>query len=360
MTPSIRVGLALSGGGFRATAFGLGCLRALHDAGVLPKVTVVSGISGGSLLAALWAYGPTRFDEFDEQVVALLRRGLQLRLATGTVAPGRLIRRAGDLVAAAAPRGRERASRNRTDVLAAALANRAFGDRDLSDVSHPGLATVLSATDLITGRAVRFGSSGSSSWMYGRIVEPIRVAEAVAASAAFPLLLPAVQRTYTFERDGQTQRHRVALTDGGVYDNLGLSVLESGRNRSFTRHVYPVDYVIASDAGRQEPGESNARVLPFRLKRSFDITYRRTQDGARGRLHTEVGRGRFQGVVHVYLGQRDDKLPMPAPGLVPLQRVNDYPTNFKAMSSEDLRAVTTRGEQLTRLLLEHYTPALLG
>ena len=50
-----RVGLALSGGGFRATAFGLGCLRALHDTGVLSKVTVVSGISGGSLLAALWA-----------------------------------------------------------------------------------------------------------------------------------------------------------------------------------------------------------------------------------------------------------------------------------------------------------------
>ena len=33
-----RVGLAFSGGGFRATAFGLGALRALHDRRVLPDV----------------------------------------------------------------------------------------------------------------------------------------------------------------------------------------------------------------------------------------------------------------------------------------------------------------------------------
>jgi hypothetical protein len=51
---------------------------------------------------------------------------------------------------------------------------------------------------------------------------------------------------------------------------------------------------------------------------------------------------------------------MPAPGLVPLERVNGYPTHFKAMKVEDLSAVTTRGEQLTRLLLQLYTPALLG
>ena len=56
-----RIGLALSGGGFRATAFGLGCLRALHDTDLLRHVAVVSGISGGSLLTAMWAYGPADF-----------------------------------------------------------------------------------------------------------------------------------------------------------------------------------------------------------------------------------------------------------------------------------------------------------
>lgn len=355
-----RVGLALSGGGFRATAFGLGCLRALHDTGVLDKVTVVSGISGGSLLAALWAYGPSDFHEFDNQVVELLRRGLQLELTARALSPVRLGRRSLDLVAAVRPGSRGRPSRNRTDTLAALLADRAFGTKLLSEVTHPGLSTVLSATDLITSRAVRFGSDFSACSKYGRIVEPIRVADAVAASAAFPLLLPAVQRTYTFERQGQHQEQRVALTDGGVYDNLGLSVLEPGRNPSFSDHVYELDYIVACDAGRQEPGRSKARVWPFRMKRSFDITYRKTQDGARARLHAAGATGQIRGFVLAYLGMLDRRLPMPAPGLIPIDRVNEYGTNFKAMTDDDLRAVTSRGEQLTRLLLHHYTPELLA
>jgi len=56
---------------------------------------------------------------------------------------------------------------------------------------------------------------------------------------------------------------------------------------------------------------------------------------------------------------RDDRLPMPIPGLVPMSRVNDYPTNLAAMKEDDLRAISNRGEQLTRALLAHYCPQLL-
>jgi NTE family protein len=139
------------------------------------------------LLAALWAYGPPRFDAFDAGVEALLRRGLQAELVTRTVSPLRLARRGGQLLSTPLHGGRGRPSTNRTDVLADRLSARAFGGKQLPDVTHPGLSTVLSATDLITGRAVRFGSDQSSSSFHGRIVEPVRVAEAVAASAAFPL-----------------------------------------------------------------------------------------------------------------------------------------------------------------------------
>src|SRR5258708_37620447 len=69
------IGLALSGGGSRAAAFHLGCLRALHDRGLLPRVQVISGVSGGALLAALYAYGPPSFDEFDAMATEFLRRG---------------------------------------------------------------------------------------------------------------------------------------------------------------------------------------------------------------------------------------------------------------------------------------------
>ena len=50
----LRIGVALSGGGYRATLHALGALRALHDAGFLDQVEVVSGVSGGALTAALF------------------------------------------------------------------------------------------------------------------------------------------------------------------------------------------------------------------------------------------------------------------------------------------------------------------
>jgi len=57
-TASIRdvIGLALSGGGFRATAFHLGVLKRLRELGLLDRITHLSGVSGGSIAAAHWTY----------------------------------------------------------------------------------------------------------------------------------------------------------------------------------------------------------------------------------------------------------------------------------------------------------------
>jgi predicted acylesterase/phospholipase RssA len=48
------IGLALSGGGFRAAAFHLGVLRRLRELGVLGQIRVLSTVSGGSIVGALW------------------------------------------------------------------------------------------------------------------------------------------------------------------------------------------------------------------------------------------------------------------------------------------------------------------
>lgn len=346
-TDGPQIGLALSGGGFRATAFGLGSLRALHDRGILSQVSVVSGISGGSLLAAMWAYGPSDFDEFDATVVEVMRDGLQMEIARRLLVPAR-------------HNGTRRTfAKGLTEALIRAFAARPFGARTMDEVTHPGLATVLSATDLTTTNAVRFGSEASSCSPYGRIQEPVAVAEAVAASAAFPILLPALKRRFTFERrDGTTEQHDVALTDGGVYDNLGLSVLLPGRLRQFTAHAYELDYVIAVDAGRGRPRKVTPNVLPLRLSRSFDITYAKTQDGSRARLNAEAKYGSLHGFVHPYLAMPDHRLPRPLADLVPRSDVVDYPTNFVAVDAEDLQRLTQRGEQLTRVLLAHYCPEL--
>ena len=69
------IGLALSGGGSRAIAFHLGCLRALHDRSVLKRIRVISGVSGGAVIAAMYAYSNEDFAQFDARVVTTLRAG---------------------------------------------------------------------------------------------------------------------------------------------------------------------------------------------------------------------------------------------------------------------------------------------
>ena len=49
-----KIGLALSGGGFRASIFHLGVIRRLEELGIMPFVSVISSVSGGSIIAAYY------------------------------------------------------------------------------------------------------------------------------------------------------------------------------------------------------------------------------------------------------------------------------------------------------------------
>jgi predicted acylesterase/phospholipase RssA len=53
--PTKRIGLALSGGGFRASIFHLGVIRHLDELHAMKDVNVISAVSGGSVLAAFYA-----------------------------------------------------------------------------------------------------------------------------------------------------------------------------------------------------------------------------------------------------------------------------------------------------------------
>jgi len=52
--PEHRIGLALSGGGFRASLFHLGVIRRLEELGIMEDVSIVSAVSGGSIVAAFY------------------------------------------------------------------------------------------------------------------------------------------------------------------------------------------------------------------------------------------------------------------------------------------------------------------
>src|SRR5690242_16413769 len=71
-----RIGLTLSGGGCRAIAFHLGCLRALKHLGLLDRVLVLSTVSGGSVIGACFHAHGGDFESFEAKVRAVLTKGL--------------------------------------------------------------------------------------------------------------------------------------------------------------------------------------------------------------------------------------------------------------------------------------------
>ncbi len=58
MTTETKIGLAVSGGGYRATLYALGALWRLNEFGLLPKLRTITSVSGGSVttgyLAVKW------------------------------------------------------------------------------------------------------------------------------------------------------------------------------------------------------------------------------------------------------------------------------------------------------------------
>jgi len=63
-----KIGVALSGGGSRAIAFHLGCLRTLHAQGILQRSRVIATVSGGSVIGAMYACHEGTFFEFEDRV----------------------------------------------------------------------------------------------------------------------------------------------------------------------------------------------------------------------------------------------------------------------------------------------------
>jgi NTE family protein len=218
------IGLALSGGGSRAIAFHLGCLRALNDLGLLDQIEVLSTISGGSVIGAYYAYTPTKsFDEFEHDVRRFLRSGFQKKIATGLINPATFVSCLAGFFTGGAGVGRFKSI---TDVFSHVLDREVFNHARMRSALRNHLENVvIGACDLRTGSAFRFGNDRAGSWRLGEMVDGnINVALAVAASAAYPLFLPALGRRLTFTKNGNDSAHDVLLTDGGVYDNLGVQV----------------------------------------------------------------------------------------------------------------------------------------
>ena len=222
-----RKGLALclSGGGYRASLFHLGALRRLNELGVLARLDTVSGVSGGSILAAFLAkrvdpwpeQGP--IPDFDKRVEEPFRDFTRKNIRTAWVRKRLLPWKWADSTVAV----ESLVDRYRHDVNDTLLA-------ELPD--RPRF--VFSATDMAFGVNWTCGKQGVGSYEAGWQEPPPdwHTARAVAASSCFPPVFdpmpiglePSKLKNGDFpegdERDSLIRGLR--LSDGGVYDNLGL------------------------------------------------------------------------------------------------------------------------------------------
>lgn len=229
----------------------------------------------------------------------------------------------------------------------------------MNSVSRRELSVVINAAELRTETAFRYGSVESGCWRYGKLTETPRIATAVAASAAFPAFLPALDHYLKFTKNGVEKKHRVIITDGGVFDNLGVSCMLPGRSSEFSTNAFPVDFIIACDAGQGMA--SGARRPTFWMSRMLATVitiHRRTQTLTQNMLHRMAASGEIQGFLMPYLGQQDKALPIRPTDLITRDQVFDYPTNFNPMSKENIGKLSKRGEQLTRCLVDAYASEL--
>lgn len=318
MTDDLSIGLALSGGGARAMAFHLGCMRALHDRGILSKISVLSTVSGGSVIGAMWAYSDGTFEEFDAEVQKHLSNGFTKGIARFSLMSGETPKIAATvllsgtanllssfleiisltlgmiglktpgitkLITFIATYFRRWASRS--TAFEKYLQREVYVDLRLNEVKRQGLSVVINATELRTGTAFRYGSKETGSWSFGLIKDAIQhVSQAVASSAAFPAALPAFDQIHEFNKRGAITSERVLITDGGVYDNLGLSCLIPNRSTTYSTNVYEVNFIISCDAGHGIPsGNDVVYNWGGRMNATVNSIFRRATNQGYGQLH---------------------------------------------------------------------------
>jgi len=249
-----RIGLALSGGGFRATLYHLGVIRYLRDSGTLPHVADIAAVSGGSILAAHLVLNWDRYTGNDQQfaeAAAEIVRFVQFDVRN------RIVRRLPllfPLRLGAKLTGWEAPGLSPNALFERYYRRFLYGDRRLFEMPEkPGLHIL--ATNVSDGVLAVFNRDGlhiqkrntSDSDPFLHIQgQTAAVAKVVAASSAFPGFFPPVIITANDLGVHEGQFPSESFTDGGVYDNLGTRAfnwLKGYRGQGY-------DNVLVSDAGK--------------------------------------------------------------------------------------------------------------
>ncbi|VVN40466.1 patatin-like phospholipase family protein [Pseudomonas fluorescens] len=324
-----RIGLAMSGGGFRAAAFHLGVMQELKNNGLLDKIDLLSCVSGGSIAGATVALNWGSANKLEL---------LDTYLRTRSIAVSSFI--AGSLDP----------FESRLEKLADSYDKDLFQKKNLSALSN-GPRIYLNATNLATGNMFFFVAGGGGLCEMGEhelgvVPAPqFPVCQAVAASSAFPPVFPPLRldsSTY-----GPASVEYVTLTDGGVYDNMGVNPLLRDRNA--------LDYIIVSDGGKpfannSQPTESGAIVL----KAALDIMMEQIRGLEFDRLQYRHLAGKGPKPMWFSIDSRDGEARQ---GDAAFASAID--TNLRRLSSEEMAVLTRHGASLVKARIAAYAPELL-
>lgn len=220
------IALCLSGGGYRAMLFHLGALWRLNELGWLQKLERISSVSGGSITNGVLGLGwnklafdddgvATRFNEvLTEPLRSFASRTVDIRAVLAGIFT----------------------SDSAADWVADAYDTHLFHEKTLQDLpdEQRGRAPrfVFNAANVQSGVLFRFAKPYVRDYRVGEIRKPkVKLSQAVAASSAFPPVLSPLTLDFSeadFTPDSGTDLQtppyttKAILTDGGVYDNLGL------------------------------------------------------------------------------------------------------------------------------------------
>ena len=222
--PEDGVALCLSGGGYRAMLFHIGTLLRLNEARALKKLKRVSSVSGGSITAGvlgmrwkelIWddtGVATNLKEKVVDPIRALAGKTIDAEsIIIGILTPGTI-----------------------SDKIRAAYDEFLFNGATLQALpsDQEGPRFVINATNVQSGALWRFSRPFMADYLVGLVPNPtVRLSLAVAASSAFPpVLSPATLKLkhsdFTPDPKCPLQREpfttEVVLSDGGVYDNLGL------------------------------------------------------------------------------------------------------------------------------------------
>ena len=277
------IGLALSGGGFRATLFHLGALWRLNQMAMLTELRAVSSVSGGSLLAGLLA---TRWrkltfrneiaENFEEEItLPILKfcgRNIDVKSTLLSIFTG-------------------------TRTLEGFYGRHLVGKTTLQDLPDcPEF--IFNAYHLETGRNWTFSKNRLHTWRIGDIERPnTPMSKVLAASSAFPPFLPPVrlrleasafQETEYSDHFHESKLREIAtLGDGGVYDNLGLHGIRQMGN------------ILVSDASSPLKVDTMPRwrFWTTRVTRAIDTAVEQTRALRRSQLMEQLTSGQKNGAL---------------------------------------------------------------